>query len=111
MPIKTVIQKLLPIYLLLTSTLALASPVIWIDVRSQGEYLREHVTGAINSPHTEITQQIASVVPNKSSEVYLYCGSGHRAGIAKDILGAAGYTQVKNIGGIKDALAKEQSLR
>ncbi len=111
MSITTAIQKLLPIYLLLFSTLAIASPVIWIDVRSQGEYIDEHVTSAINIPHTEIGQQISSVVPNKNSEVYLYCGSGHRAGIAKDTLEAAGYTKVKNIGGIKDALARQQSLR
>jgi phage shock protein E len=109
--INKAIGKLLLTFLLFISATASASPVIWIDVRTSGEYLQEHVTGAINIQHTEIAEQISSVVSEKDSEIYLYCGSGRRAGIAKDTLEALGYTQVKNIGGINDALAKEQSLK
>lgn len=111
MIIKTVIRKLLLSYLLLSSSVILAAPVVWIDVRSQGEYLQEHVTGALNIPHKEIAERISTVVSNKDTEIYLYCGSGRRAGIAQEALQAAGYTQVKNIGGIKDALAMDQAQK
>jgi phage shock protein E len=37
--------------------------------------------------------------------IYLYCGSGRRAGIAQESLQASGYTNVTNIGGLDEAMA------
>ena len=40
---------------------------------------------------------------SKDDEINLYCRSGNRAGQAKLILEAAGFTKVNNMGGIGDA--------
>ena len=39
---------------------------------------------------------------DKTKPIVLYCGSGKRAGTAKEKLLKAGYTQVTNPGGIGD---------
>ena len=75
-----------------------------IDVRTPAEYAEGHVPGAINIPHDEIAAEIGSLDLVKSQSIYLYCGSGRRAGIAKESLEVQGYSQVKNLGGLQDAL-------
>lgn len=79
--------------------------VTWIDVRSAEEYAGGAVSHAVNIAHTEITEKIAAVVADKNAEIYVYCRSGNRSGIAKAALEAAGYSKVTNIGGVDEALA------
>lgn len=74
--------------------------LVIIDVRSAGEFASGHIPRAKNIPVNVIGQRIASVVPNKSTPVYLYCRSGGRAGTAGDILLGLGYRQVYNAGGV-----------
>jgi len=95
----------------LMSAVTVASPDFWIDVRSSGEFKESHVSTAVNIPYTDITKHIASLTTNKNAEIYLYCGSGRRAGIAQKDLQALGYTNVTNIGGIGAALALEKTLQ
>ncbi|WP_317932489.1 rhodanese-like domain-containing protein [Halioxenophilus sp. WMMB6] len=85
--------------------------VVWLDVRTAQEFADGHVDGALNIPHTEVSAQAASALPDKEAPIYVYCRSGHRAGLAKASLEALGYTQVLNIGGLTDAeaLIEQQS--
>lgn len=73
-----------------------------IDVRTPEEYQSGHIEGAININYTGIGSEIEKFVPDKNTVIHLYCGSGRRAGIAKDTLEEMGYTNVINEGGFED---------
>ncbi|WP_419810722.1 rhodanese-like domain-containing protein [Bacterioplanoides sp.] len=88
---------------MLLSFSAWASEPVWIDVRSAGEFAGEHLEGAHNIPHTQISVDIAALNINKDAEILLYCRSGRRAGVALQALQELGYTNVKNVGGLEDA--------
>ncbi|MEJ2682425.1 MAG: rhodanese-like domain-containing protein [Gammaproteobacteria bacterium] len=76
---------------------------VWLDVRSASEYQTDHIDGALNIPHTEVAKRIHSAIPDKDTPVLLYCGSGRRAGIALEAMKAMGYTNLQNLGGLKQA--------
>lgn len=52
----------------------------------------------------DITDEIVveNIFGDKNREIFLMCGSGTRAGYMKEVLEAVGYTQVWNVGGIRD---------
>ena len=87
--------------LTLGSTLVFAEPV-WIDVRTEGEYSQNHIDGDTNIPIATIDPLQLATQFGKDAEINLYCQSGGRAGRAKEILEAAGFTNVSNVGGIDD---------
>ena len=82
---------------------AWAAPDVWIDVRSPQEYAQGHLGGSVNIPHDQIREQIASLNLDKDADIYVYCKSGHRAGIALSYLQSMGYSNIKNVGGLDDA--------
>lgn len=97
--IKAVLVSLL---LALTPIVAQAEPV-WIDVRTQAEHQQNHIDGDPLIPHKQVVKGVTEQFPDKDKDIRLYCRSGNRAGIAKSALERAGYTNVKNMGGIADA--------
>lgn len=90
--------------LLVAPVLAWAGDAYWIDVRTAEEYTAGHVGQAVNIPYEEIAQRISEVTTDKDAEIYVYCRSGRRSGIAKAALDEAGFTRVVNAGGLEDAL-------
>lgn len=76
---------------------------VWIDVRTVAEYNEDHIDGDLNIPLQIIDVDEFSAMFAKDEEINLYCRSGNRAGQAKQILDAAGFTNVNNMGGIDDA--------
>jgi len=101
--------------LTLGSTLVFAEPV-WIDVRTEGEYSQNHIDGDTNIPMANIDPLQLATQFGKDAEINLYCQSGGRAGRAKEILEAAGFTNVNNVGGIDDVrdlreLARSSSVQ
>jgi phage shock protein E len=88
--------------LVLLPLAAQANPV-WIDVRTEAEHRQDHIDGDPLIPHQNIVGQVSEQFPDKDTEIHLYCRSGNRAGKAKSALESAGYTNVKNRGGIADA--------
>lgn len=103
MSMNTLFGKLLVVASLsLAGLQVFASEVVWIDVRSEAEYEKGHLSQAVNIPHTEIAEGISTVTLEKDTEIKLYCGSGRRAGIALEALESMGYTHVSNEGGYKD---------
>ncbi len=92
--------------LLLCALVARAEPttgVMWIDVRTPTEYEQGHLPQAIQIPYDGIAAGVAKLQLPKDTPIYLYCGSGHRAGIAQQSLQQLGYTHVTNAGGLQDA--------
>lgn len=80
----------------------LAEGVI-VDTRTKLEYSAGHIAGSVLLPHDSIDQTIASVAPDKTTPIILYCRSGNRAGIAKRVLNDMGYENVVNLGGLQEA--------
>jgi phage shock protein E len=78
------------------------------DVRTLEEYEVGHLSGAVLIPYDTIRERIHAVAPDKSMQIYLYCRSGGRAAMAKQILEEMGYNYVDNLGGISSASRKIQ---
>lgn len=95
-------KKLVFLMTFIFSSMIFADPV-WIDVRTQDEYDQDHINGDIRISYDQIVPEIEKRFPDKNTEIYLYCRSGRRAGIAMSNLKEAGYDNVANKGGIEDA--------
>lgn len=77
-----------------------------LDVRSAREYAEGHVAGAVNLPHTQISERIEEILALQGGDrhrpIVLYCRGGNRAGMAKRELEAAGFDRLLNFGGLDD---------
>lgn len=71
-----------------------------IDVRTAGEYESGYIPTAVNIPLSEIGNNPPT--EDKEALIILYCRSGNRSGQALDILLDLGYSNVHNLGGIRD---------
>ena len=68
-----------------------------IDVREPEEFIKGHVQGAINVPPSDIMQGAAALKDiTKDTEIILYCVSGSRSNVSKQILESQGFTNVIN---------------
>ncbi|WP_075187397.1 rhodanese-like domain-containing protein [Teredinibacter haidensis] len=75
---------------------------IWIDVRTAEEYTAGFYKDSINIPYDIIHEKIAAITEEKSADIRVYCRTGRRSGVAKDILNKMGYSNVVNEGGYED---------
>ncbi len=73
--------------------------VIFLDVRTVEEYSRNRLENAINLPLDEVTERINSLIPDKSTKIYVYCLSGSRSIHAVDTMLKVSYTNVFNMTG------------
>jgi phage shock protein E len=99
-------KKILLLLPLLLVGLIQANDYLLVDVRTDGEWDAGHLQSATHIPMQNLLDGIASTATNKEQEIYLYCGTGKRAGKAKSMLENLGYTNVQNIGGLNDASAQ-----
>ncbi|NVJ65533.1 MAG: rhodanese-like domain-containing protein [Gammaproteobacteria bacterium] len=67
-----------------------------IDVRTQEEYQAGHYPDAVNLNFETIDATIHSLDLPKDTQIYVYCRSGRRSGIAKTMLEEQGFTNVIN---------------
>src|SRR6187455_3077544 len=72
---------------------------VLIDVREDNEWDAAHATGAIHLGKGIIERDIETTVPDKSTELILYCGGGYRSALAADVLQTMGYTNVFSMAG------------
>ena len=70
-----------------------------IDVREDDEWRAGHAEGASHLGKGIIERDIEKTVPDKSSELILYCGGGYRSALAADVLQKMGYTNVFSMAG------------
>ena len=80
----------------------MTKPII-IDARSDKEWNRGHLEGAVLIPYEQIGKSIGSVAKKKSQRIYVYCRTGRRSAIAKETLDKLGYKDVVNLGSLEDA--------
>jgi NADPH-dependent 2,4-dienoyl-CoA reductase/sulfur reductase-like enzyme/rhodanese-related sulfurtransferase len=74
----------------------LGENTIILDTRTEGEYRRGHMQGAVNIPVDELRDRITELPRDK--EIVAYCAVGQRAYYAQRILGQRGY-RVRNLAG------------
>ena len=70
-----------------------------IDVREDNEWNDAHAAGAIHLGKGIIERDIETTIPDKNSELILYCGGGYRSALAADVLQKMGYTNVFSMAG------------
>ncbi|HEX8852254.1 MAG TPA: rhodanese-like domain-containing protein [Pyrinomonadaceae bacterium] len=79
--------------------LAASDAVRLIDVREDHEWQAAHAAGAAHLGRGIIERDIETKIPNKESELILYCGGGYRSALAADNLQRMGYTRVYSLAG------------
>src|SRR5215467_12561484 len=70
-----------------------------IDVREDNEWDATHAKGAIHLGKGIIERDVEMAVPDKSTELILYCGGGYRSALSADVLQTMGYTNVWSMAG------------
>jgi rhodanese-related sulfurtransferase len=70
-----------------------------VDVREESEWAAGHVRGAEHLGKGVIERDVESRIPDKSSEIILYCGGGFRSALSADNLQKMGYTDVYSMAG------------
>lgn len=83
-------------------------PVNILDVRKPGEYISEHVEGAINSPLDNINDHLAQI--DRSKPYYVHCAGGYRSMIFNSILKARGFDNLVDITGGFKAMKDQGSI-
>jgi rhodanese-related sulfurtransferase len=70
-----------------------------IDVREESEWEAGHALGAQHIGKGVIERDIEQKVPDKNSELILYCGGGFRSALSADNVQKMGYTNVASMSG------------
>ncbi|MFN2529964.1 MAG: rhodanese-like domain-containing protein [Pyrinomonadaceae bacterium] len=70
-----------------------------IDVREDNEWNAGHAAKAIHLGKGIIERDVETTVPDKETEMILYCGGGYRSALAADALQKMGYTNVFSMAG------------
>lgn len=76
-----------------------APGAVLLDVRTPDEYRQGHIPGSKNLPLQSL-DNVAAIVKDKESPLFLYCYSGARSRQAAGMLRRMGYAKANNIGGI-----------
>ena len=88
------------------SKTSMEANAVLLDVRTPAEYQKGYLQGAINLPQADVDTKAAAVVPSKDTPVYVYCRGGREATMATEKLLKQGYTDVHNLGAMKNARKK-----
>ena len=75
---------------------------VLVDVRFPKDYEQKHIVGAIFVPLESVIAENLSAIPDKDAPIITYCGDGNRARKTAQALVEKGYTNVYEMGGIKD---------
>jgi len=75
----------------LLERIKLNNPPVVVDTRSEFEFGRGHIPGAINAPVRKILLNRAALPQDKKREMVVHCEHGQRAALARFFLGLYGY--------------------
>ena len=73
---------------------------VLVDVRTEEEYEKSHLDGAINISYLGIQILAKELIPDKTTPVIVYCATGKRSQQAKMCLDYLGYENVYYLGGV-----------
>ncbi len=77
----------------------IADGAMLIDVREDNEFAEGHADGARHMGRGIIERDIVQTIPDKNTELILYCGGGYRSALAADNLQKMGYRNVWSMAG------------
>jgi len=82
---------------------AVPADAVIIDVRSAEEFAAGHLEGALNYNVEDgtLAEQLSSLDPN--GNYIVYCRSGRRSAVAADMMRAAGFDSVTDLGALETA--------
>jgi len=72
---------------------------VFLDVRDPHEFAQGRLPGAKNVSRGMLEFAVENTLPNKSTPVIVYCGTGGRSALAADVLQQMGYQDVVSMGG------------
>ena len=67
---------------------------IILDVRTESEYAKKHIPGAISIPLGQIKDRAESELPDKDAMIFVHCKSGGRSTMASKELFKMGYNNI-----------------
>jgi rhodanese-related sulfurtransferase len=70
-----------------------------VDTREESEWAAGHAAGAVHLSKGIIERDIEAKVPDKRTQMVLYCGGGFRSALAADALQKMGYANVISLDG------------
>lgn len=70
-----------------------------IDVQETEEWRLAHIKEAIHLSKGVIERDIEKMIPDKNSEIVLYCSGGFRSALATDNVQKMGYTNIYSMEG------------
>jgi len=73
--------------------------VILLDVRTVEEFVEGHIPNALNIPHKELEARLAELSGAKNTQIVIYCRSGRRAEVAKQVLVKNGFSHLDHLTG------------
>ena len=72
---------------------------VLVDVREDTEWAKAHAEGAVHLGRGVLERDIESRIPDKNTEIVLYCGGGFRSALAAENLQKMGYRNVISMDG------------
>jgi len=73
--------------------------IVLLDVRTVEEFEQGHIPNAVNIPHKELEARLEELSGATNSQIVIYCRSGRRAEVAKQVLVTAGYSHLDHLSG------------
>jgi rhodanese-related sulfurtransferase len=73
--------------------------LLLVDTREDNEWDKGRIAGAVHMGKGIIERDVESRVPDKGTEIILYCGGGFRSALSADNLQKMGYTNVVSMDG------------
>jgi rhodanese-related sulfurtransferase len=70
-----------------------------VDVREDYEWDEAHAAGSVHLGKGIIERDVEVTIPDKTTEVILYCGGGYRSALAANALQEMGYSNVFSMAG------------
>ena len=70
-----------------------------VDTREESEWAAGHAAGAVHLSKGIIERDVEAKVPDKKTQMVLYCGGGFRSALAADALQKMGYAKVISLDG------------
>jgi rhodanese-related sulfurtransferase len=75
---------------------------VLVDVREDSEWANGHAVEAVHLGKGVLERDIETAIPDRKTEVLMYCGGGYRSALGAEVAGRMGYQNVLSIiGGYK----------
>lgn len=92
--------------------LAANPKAILMDVREDEEWKKAHAAEAIHLGKGILERDLEKTVPDKDTEIIMYCGGGYRSVLTADVAGKMGYKNAASlVGGYKGMVAANWPMK